>query len=211
MSGNAQSPAKENAASKDLVNKDGTVTKLVELATADVNSVEDLIGVFGDQGVVYSKGEEVTGDYRLVTGAEKQLFLEKVQGARVGVVKWNFINNPGQREFVAVHVIIDGFGKFILNDSSQGGFYGQLSKITTKRLESDVPWDRAHTGLIAEGGFKKNNEFYFRTACPTHKDGKGSNCDICARIGKAIPRSEVDDVPAAQKEKARPTWSLIFQ
>lgn len=214
-----QTEKTENGSQKDLVNKDGTVTKLVEMATAEVNSVEDLIQVFSEQGVEYSRGEEVTGDYRLISGAEKQLFLEKVQGQKVGIVKWQFINKPGQREFVALHCVIDGFGKFILNDSSQGGIYGDLSKITTTRLRQGMSFDRAHAGVIVDGGFKKNNEFYFRTMCSEHsiampggkyKHNEQDDCTMCSGIGRAIPRSEVEDVPSAEKEKARPTWSLNF-
>jgi len=210
----SQSAKSESSPTKDLVNKDNTVTKLVELATADVSSVDDLIGVFGNQGVEYSTGEEITNDYRLITGDEKQLFLQRVQGCRTGVVKWRFIVPPGGREFVAAHLIIDGHGKFILNDSSKGGFYGQLSEITSKRLDEKWPEDRAHAGVICDRGFKQNNEFYFRTRCSIsgHNDPKHpvNGCVVCDGIGHAIPKAEVDDVPAAQKEKARPTWKLDF-
>lgn len=206
-----QTPNADSEAKKDLVNKDGTVTKLVELATADVNSIEDLENLFQVQGVEYSRGQELTHDFRLITGEEKQLFLQRVQGEKVGVIKWNFITNPGQREFVAVHVIIEGHGKFIINDSSTGGIYGQLSSVSETRIKEGWAFDRAHAGLIAAGGFKQNKEFYFRTACPEHGTDKEKNCETCQRIGRAIPRSEVDDVPAAQKEKARPTWRLDFQ
>lgn len=208
----SQSTGKESSPTKDLVNKDGSVTKLVELATANVSSVDDLIDVFGNQGVTYSTGEEITNDYRLITGDEKQLFLQRVAGARVGCVKWRFIVPPGGREFVAVHTIIDGHGKFIVNDSSKGGIYGQLSEITSKRIEEGWPEDRAHTGVVCDRGFKQNNEFYFRTRCAVHTDPKKpvDDCVMCAGIGHAIPKAEVDDVPAAQKEKARPTWRLDF-
>jgi hypothetical protein len=209
-----QTPNADSEAKKDLVNKDGTVTKLVELATADINSIEDLQNLFQAQGVEYSKGEELTHDFRLITGDEKQLFLQRVQGEKVGVIKWNFITNAGQREFVAVHVLIEGHGKFIINDSSQGGFYGQLASITATRMQEGWAYDRAHAGLIAPGGFKQNKEFYYRTACPEHGSEKQNlvkDCEYCQRIGKAIARSEVDDVPSTQKEKARPTWRLDFQ
>lgn len=213
MSPAPQSEKSETSKTKDLVNKDNTVTKLVELATANVSTVDDLIGVFGNQGVEYSTGEEITNDYRLITGDEKQLFLQRVQGCRVGVVKWRFIVPPGGREFVALHVIIDGHGKFILNDSSKGGIYGQLSEITNKRLEELWAEDRALAGVICERGFKQNNEFYFRTHCSNsaHDPKKPvDGCDVCAGIGHAIPKAEVDDVPAREKEKARPTWKLDF-
>lgn len=182
--------------SKDLVNKDGQPTKLVEWATMEVDSVDQMIELFGEQGVSYSSGEEITGDYQLVTGDEKQLFLQRVQGARAFCVQWAFrtpTGKSGGREFVSVHVIIDGHGKFIVNDSAKGGFYGQLSDITSHRTANGKTEREATTGLLAGRGFKANKPFYFDT-----------------RTNKAIPRADLADVPEEFRELAKPTWRLEF-
>lgn len=183
---------------KDLVNKNGEVTKLVEWATADVNSVDDMIALFGESGVAYSTGEEITGDYQLITGDEKQLFLERVKGKRTFCVQWEFRTPPGQntREFVSVHVIIDGHGKFIVNDSAKGGFYGQLSQITSERISNGQGDREAKTGVLAARGFKANKPFFFDT-----------------RTNKAIPRSEMnntEEYPMEFRQEAKPTWRLEF-
>jgi hypothetical protein len=184
--------------SKDLKNKDGQPTKLVEWATMDANSVDEMIELFGTSGVSYSSGEEITGDYTLVTGDEKQLFLQRVQGRRVFCVQWEFRTPAGKatastREFVSVHVVIDGHGKFIVNDSAKGGFYGQLSEITSKRIETGKSDRESKTGLLAQRGFKPNKPFFF---------------DV--RTGKAIPRADMDTVPEEHREQAKPTWKLEF-
>lgn len=188
--------------SKDLVNKDGQPTKLVEWATMEVDSVDEMVKLFGKQGVSYSSGEELTGDYKLITGDEKQLFLQRVQGSNTFCVQWAFRTPSGKtggREFVSVHVIIDGHGKFIVNDSAKGGFYGQLSDITSHRLENGQTEREATTGLHAARGFKPNQPFYFRSGPPGHP-----------LLNKAIPRAELDEVPAEYKELAKPTWRLEF-
>lgn len=183
--------------SKDLTNKDGQPTKLVEWATADVNTVDEMISLFGESGVSYSSGEELTGDYKLITGDEKQMFLQRVQGRRVFCVQWEFRTPAGKtagtREFVSVHVVIDGHGKFIVNDSAKGGFYGQLSDLTSARLETGKTDREAKTGLLADRGFKPNKIFYFDT-----------------RTNKAIPRDELENVPEEFKQEAKPTWRLEF-
>lgn len=187
------STSTKTAKSKDLTNKDGQPTKLVEWATADVDSVDAMLDLFGQSGVSYSSGEEITGDYKLITGDEKQLFLKRVQGRRAFCVQWEMRVGNANREFVTVHVIIDGHGKFIVNDSAKGGFYGQLSDITSHRLESGKSDREAKTGLLAERGFNPNKPFYFDT-----------------RTNKAIPRDELDNVPDEYKELAKPTWRLEF-
>jgi len=201
--------------SKDLRNKDGDVTKLVEWATMDANSVDDMIALFGDQGVSYSSGEELTGDYQLITGDEKQLFLQRVQGKRTFCVQWEFRTpNTGanRREFVSVHVVIDGVGKFIVNDSSKGGFYGQLSDLTSKRLELKQTEREAKTGVLAERGFKPNKPFYFRSGPKkgdTLPDGSIAEEDH-PELNKAIARNDLDSVPVQFRQEAKPTWRLEF-
>lgn len=184
---------------KSLKNKDGQITKLVEYATMDVNTIDEMIEVFGNAGVSYSSGEELTGDYKLVTGDEKQKFLQMVQARRTFCVQWEFRTPTGGREFVSVHVIIDGMGKFIVNDSAKGGFYGQLSDVTSQRLETGKDERESKTGLLAARGFKPNKPFYFRTGPEGHEG-----------VNKAIPRNELNDVPEEYRELAKPTWRLEF-
>jgi len=179
---------------KDLANKDGSVTKMVELATQDVESVEELVALFDSSGVKYTSGEELTGDFKFITGDEKQLFLERVQGREVFCISWQFRTpENGTREYVSVHVFVDGHGKFIVNDSAQGGFYGQLSDITSQRLEQGWEDSRARAGLHAARGFKKNPPFFYDD-----------------RTKKAIPRDQLESIPAEHKHQAKPTWRLVF-
>lgn len=180
----------ESQAKKDLENKNGDVTKLIEWATEDTENVDDMIALFGSQGVSYSAGEEITHDYKVVTSDEKQLWLNKVAGHRTFVVKWEFYEGSNG-EFAAIHVLVDGFGKFIFNDGAKSGVYGQLSEITTTRIAQKIDESHAKAGLLAERGFKKNKPFEFDT-----------------RTGKAIKKNE--DVPAEFRKPAHPTWKLDF-
>jgi hypothetical protein len=177
---------------KDLVNKDGTITALTEWATADVQNVDDLIALFGEQGVTYSTGEELTGDYKVITGDEKQAFCKRIIGKRLAVVKWAF--RDGQQhntEFVTMHLIIDGVGKIIVNDGAKSGMYGQLSRITTERLGQGWASDRAHAGLLVDRGIKQNKTFQYDT-----------------RTGKAIKKGE--DVPDEFQGTSHPSYSFEF-
>lgn len=183
---------------KDLVNRDGSFTKLTEFATKEVDSVEAAIELFGEQGVAYSSGEEVTGDYQLVNKDEKQAFLTRVAGKRVFIVRWEF-HDGDKGEFATLYCIIDGSGKFIVNDGAKGGIYGQLSKITSTRLESGVKGGNEMAGCLVNRGFRRNNDFYYRTGPEGHKD-----------INKAIPRAQLNDVPNEHKKMAAPTWRLEF-
>lgn len=209
-SGNSPSPK-----TKDLKNKDGEPTKLVEWATMEADSVDDMIALFGKSGVAYSTGQEITGDYTLVTGDEKQLFLKRVQGKRAFCVQWEFRTpqtGNNRREFVSVHVIIDGAGKFIVNDSSKGGFYGQLSDLTSKRIENGQSERESKTGVLASRGFVPNKDFYFR--CGPKKGDELPDGTVATEdhplLNKAISRNEVDSVPSQFRELAKPTWKLEF-
>jgi hypothetical protein len=196
---------------KSLRNKDNSITELVEWATAGAESIEDMIEIFGKEGVAYSTGEEITHDYRLITGDEKQAFLIRVAGQRVFIVKWKFITPPSQREFVALHFIINGAGKFILNDSSKSGIYDDLTRVTENRIRNGKSPSEACTGLDVPRGFKRNKDFYYRTACEDHgTTGNKETCEVCARVGKSIPATELENVGAAFKDLARPTWKLEF-
>ena len=176
---------------KDLVNKDGSITALTEWATADIDNVDALIALFGEQGVEYSTGEEVTGDYQVVTGDEKQAFCKRIIGKRLAVVKWVFREGQGDSEYVTMHLIVDGAGKFIMNDGSKGGMCGQLSHITSVRLNNEWPEDRAHAGLIVERGIKQNKQFEYNI-----------------ETKKAIKRDE--DVPANLRALSHPTFSFVL-
>lgn len=208
----ANSPSSKE---KSLVNKDGQPTKLVEWATANVDSIDDMIALFGKEGVTYTSGEEITGDYQLITGDEKQLFLKRVQGKRTFCVQWEFRTpsaGNNHREFVSVHVIIDGAGKFIVNDSSKGGFYGQLSDLTSKRIDNGQTERESKTGVLAQRGFQPNKVFFFR--CGPKKgdilpDGTTATEDH-PLLNKAIPRNDLDSVPSQFREEAKPTWRLEF-
>jgi hypothetical protein len=182
-------------AGKDLVNQDGSVTKLIEWATQENMSPEEIMDMFLESGVPVTHGEELTGDYNVVRGDEKAEWCAKHEGTRLFCVVWNFYGDEG-KEFVSVHIVSPA-GKFILNDSAKGGIYGQLRKITDIREEKD---ERAATkrtstaGLMVAGGLRRNKPFFFNTD-----------------TGKAIPRIELDDVelhPMAKREQSRPTWSF---
>jgi hypothetical protein len=153
----------ETSHSKDIVNKNGEITKLTEWATAEANSIEDLERIFGEAGVSYSAGEEVTGDYQVISGDEKPLWAERVIGKRLFAVRWEF--HPGDfgpdSEFVTIYLLVEGAGKFIVNDGSKSGMYAQLRKITDTRIDNGQPEDRAHAGLKVERGLKKSKPFFF--------------------------------------------------
>lgn len=186
----AQSNTKEK---KDLVNvSDGKVTKLTEWATKDVNSVDEMIALFGENGVEYSRGEELTDDFRVVTGDEKPLFMKKILGCRLFCVRWEFYNGDNG-EFVAVHALIEGHGKFIFNDGAKSGVYGQLSNITSKRLANNQPFDRAHSGLEVPRGIIQNKPFFYDD-----------------RTGKAIKKADLDNIPEEHKKPAKPTYRFQF-
>lgn len=174
---------------KELVNKNGEITKLTEWATVDANSIEDLIELFGEAGVSYSTGEEVTGDYRVIPGDAKQLWAKAFTGKRTFVVRWQFHTPDNGNEFVTMHLFIDGAGKFIVNDGAKSGMYGQLSRITSERVRQGQPEDRAHAGLLAERGIIQNKPFQFDK-----------------RTGKAIRKG--DDVPAEFRGDSHPTWKF---
>jgi hypothetical protein len=180
-----------NRETKALVNKDGDVTKLTEWATEEVNSIEDMKRLFDQQGVSYSSGEEVTGDYKLIRFDEKQRFLERISAAPVFIVRWEFRKPNGGTEFVSVWIMVEGFGKFIVNDSSKGGFYGQLGDITSFRLENGWPSGKAHAGVDVPRGFKRNNPFYYDS-----------------RTNKSISKGDLESVPEEFKRLATPTWRL---
>lgn len=185
MSGNSQ---KE----KDLVNKDNSVTALIEWATDSVDSIEELEQLFNSQGVSFTSGEELTGEYKLVTGDEKQLFMKRIQGRKTFVVRWNFNERDG-KEFVSAYIFVDGHGKFIVNDGAKSGLYGQLSGTYSKRIAEGWEETRARAGLKSDRGFTPNADFYYDT-----------------RTNKSIKKADLDDVPAEFKRKAHPTWKLQF-
>ena len=177
---------------KDLENKNGDVTKLIEWATEDVNTIEEMERLFESSGVAYTSGEELTGDYKVVTGDEKQMFLKRIQGRKVFVVRWQF-NTRDNKEFVSAYILVDGHGKFIINDGAKGGLYGQLSEVYSRRLSSGVDESHACAGLKSDRGFSPNQPFYYDT-----------------RTNKAIKKQDLEDVPDEYKRLSHPTWKLVF-
>lgn len=186
MAGNSTTPK------KDLVNKDGGITKLTEWATEDVHSVDDMVRLFGDQGVEITTGTELTGDFTVVGADEKQAFMTRVAGSKLMAIRWDFYEGQSG-EFVAVHVIIDGYGKFIFNDGAKGGVYGQLSKLTSVRTDQGMSDDRARSGLLVARGLKMNKPFKYDS-----------------RTGTAIKRTEIDEVPKEFQRDSHPTWSFAL-
>lgn len=188
MSSETQTP-------KDLVNKDGDVTKLIEWATEDVDSIEGMKELFGSAGVSYSSGEELTGAYKLVTGDEKQLFLTRIAGTPAFIVRFKF-NTRDDKEFVTAYILVEGHGKFIVNDGAKSGIYGQLSEIYSRRVAGGWEESRACTGVDVPRGFVKNADYYYNTD-----------------TNKAIKKAEMDDFEKHPKNKRRlghPTWKMQF-
>lgn len=186
---------------KELVNKDGSVTKLVEWATENAGTVEEMLDLFLESDVKVSHGEELTGDYQVVHSEEKQKFLQRIAGQRLMVITWDFYNGENG-EFVAFHGIVDSVGKFILNDGSQGGMYGQLRKTTDKR-ERDDPESAinrsSRAGLMVARGVRLKPDFYYYMN-PNDKTDE--------RNGMAIPKAQLNDVPEEYKRKASPVWQF---
>lgn len=186
----------EPGSGKDLLNKDGSVTKLIEWATAELATPEQILDKFLEEGIAVSHGEEITGDYAVVHSEEKVQWCSAHVGQRLMVVTWNFYDGMGDSEFAAMH-IVSRAGKFILNDGAKGGMYGQLRQITDKRelTDPDALSKRTSTaGLMVAGGLRANKRFWFSKT-----------------EGKAIPRIELNDTvtwPMEDREESRPTWSF---
>lgn len=188
---------------KDLVNRDGKVTELIEWTTQNINSPEEALDYFEQSGVKVTRGEELTGGYTVVRGEEKAEFCAKHENTRLMVVQWHFYENSrvdtetGDRgEFVAMHLITPA-GKFILNDSAKGGMYGQLRDLTDKReqIDPDSAVNRSSTaGLFVAGGLRRNKPFFYDT-----------------RTGRSIPKLELNDTvahPMEYRDESKPTWSF---
>lgn len=175
---------------KGLENKDGTITKLTELATIGAESVDDMIARFGEQGVSYSTGEESNGGYRFIGADEKIAFLRRVVGKRAFVVRWEY-RPSGTGEYVSLYIIIDGAGKFIFNDSSKTGIYGQLNDISSTRQANGQDESHSTSGVLVERGIKENKPYQYDT-----------------RTNKAIKKD--DDVPKEFRADAKPTFRFEF-
>lgn len=203
----AENSADFGTVGKDLANKDGKVTELIEWATQSAGSPEEILDMFAEAGIPMSHGEELTGDYKLVSPQEKPEWCSKHEGTRLACVQWHFYeSNTG--EFAAVHIVSPA-GKFILNDSARGGMYGQLRKITDQRELADPASAVMRTstaGLMVAGGLKRNKPFYYDTRDKSSKPGE-------EHFGRAIPRLELEDVekyPMNKRELSKPTWSFDF-
>lgn len=176
----------------NLRNKDGSVTKLVEEATADISSPEEMAAFFRAQGVPVSTGEEITGDYLVIRGEDaKAVWCAKHVGEHLFVVMWKFADGAGNREFVIMHIIAPD-GKFIVMDGGTIGMYGQLRQLSDvrERQNAHSMSDRtAFAGLDVPNGLMVNKPYQYDT-----------------RTGKAIPRGV--DVPAEFRADAKQTWSF---
>lgn len=176
----------------NLRNKDGAVTKLVEEATANISSPEEMAAFFRSEGVPVSTGEEITGDYLVIRGEEaKAAWCNKHIGEHLFIVMWKFADGAGNREFAVMHVIAPD-GKFIVMDGSSVGMYAQLRQLSDvrERQNAHSMSDRtAFAGLDVPQGLMGNKPYQYDT-----------------RTGKAIPRGV--DVPAEFRADAKPTWSF---
>lgn len=196
----------EAVSGKDLLNKDGSVTRLIEWATQSVATPEEIMDMFLQEGAAFSHGEELTGDYVVIHADKKEEWCAKHVGTHLFCVTWNFYDGVGDREFAAVH-IISAFGKFIVNDGSQGGMYGQLRRTTDVREERDPESAVLRTstaGLDAPRGLRANKKFMFDTRPKSTNEGE-------EHFGRAIPKRELDDTvkwPMAFREESRQTWSF---
>lgn len=194
--GNSATTAPSGKTGKDLVNKDGSVTELIEWATQSDLNPEQLLDKFMQAGVPVSSGEELTGDYIVVHSEEKPKWCNAHIGQRLFVVQWHFYGGVGDAKFSASH-IVSAAGKFIVNDGSKGGMYGQLRRITDVREERDehsVLTRTSTAGLMVPGGLRANKRFWYSTVTK-----------------KAIPKAELDNVekwPMAEREESRQTWSF---
>jgi hypothetical protein len=190
---------------KDLLNKDGTVTQLIEWATQSAASPEEIMDMFLEEGINVSHGQEITGDYVVVHGEEKPAWCTKHEGVRLFVVVWHFYESA-TGEFEASHIISPA-GKFIVNDSSKGGMYGQLKKITDFRESQDPEAAAKRTstaGLMVAGGLRRNKQFYYDTRPRSEKPGE-------EHFGRAISNVGLEDAekyPMKFRELAKPTWSF---
>jgi hypothetical protein len=179
----------EKSNTKDIANKDGEITQLIEWATDGANSVEDLRNMFNAQGVSYSSGEEVTGDFRVITGDEKQLFLNKIAGNGLFVISWFFHVAENGTEFATIRMMVDGHGKFLINDGAKSGMYQQLRTVTERRRE--LKQTPTNGGIDVPGGVIKNRPF-----------------KIDKRTGKSIARMSLSTVPPEFQEEAHPSWKF---
>lgn len=182
---------------KELLNKDGKVTKLIEWATENASSPEEMLDLFMAEGLDVSHGEEITGDYTVIHSEEKQRWCDAHVGQRIFAVQWNFWDGQGdQGEFVSIHIVTPA-GKFIVNDSAKGGMYGQLRQITDRReaANPEAASKRTSTaGLMIAGGLRRNKTFFYS-----------------ATTKKAIPKAELGDFkkwPEDDRNQSKPTWAF---
>jgi hypothetical protein len=209
----AETSSVSGMAAKDLVNKDGKVTELIEWATQNITSPEEMLDYFAEHSID-THSQVTSGDYVLVHTEEKPEWCAKHEKSRLMVVQWHFYQNRDPRmddagnvltddngapvfgEFAAMH-IISGAGKFIINDSAQIGMYGQLRKETDFREEKDPESAVMRTstaGLYVPGGLRKNKPSFYDT-----------------RTKKTIKRADLDDTvayPLAFRKQGNDTWKF---
>jgi hypothetical protein len=187
---------------KDLVNKDESVTELIEWATESALNPEQMLDMFIEQGVGVSHGEELTGDYQVIHGDEKVAFLRRVLGERLFVVQWHFYDGD-TGEFVAIHVVLDS-GKYILNDSAKSGIYGQLRSITDRRENADPKAAAKRTstaGLMVARGIREKKPFYYYFNPDDRND---------QRNNKAISKADLEGTPDKYRKLSNPVFQFDF-
>jgi hypothetical protein len=188
---------------KSLVNKDGSITKEIAWAMQNVASPEEALDLLLQAGLtVLTISEELSGDFKLVHKEEKAEWCAKHIGTPFMFITWNFYPNQSvdengvRGEFVACHVI-SRFGKYIINDGTIGGIYGQLRKVTDGREEADPESAVKRTstaGLMAPRGLRENKPFAYDT-----------------REKRAIPRAELNDTvrwPMEYRAMSSPSWKI---
>jgi len=201
-----ENPESSLRSAKDLVNKDGEITQLIELATERAGTPEEIMDMFLASDIHFSHGEELTGDYVLVTKETKADWCAKHEGQHLFVVQWHFYKNQNpsdsddpesaaEGEFVAMH-IVSTLGKFIVNDSAKGGMYGQLRKITNSRSvsEDENVKRSAFAGVDYIRGVRKNRPFWYDT-----------------RTKRAINKDDLDNTvkhPMNYRKQSTQTWSF---
>lgn len=155
--------------------------------------------MFLQEEIPVSHGEEIHGDYVVVTKDRKAAWCTEHIGKTLFCVTWNFYEGQGDAEgseFAAIHIIAHD-GKFIVNDGAKGGMYGDLKKVTEGREQADPETAVTRTstaGFMAANGLKANKKFWYNT------DTK-----------RAIPKAEMNDTnkhPMNKRKESTQTWSF---
>jgi hypothetical protein len=180
---------------KPLRNKDGSVTALIEWATLSAATPEEILDQFLAAEIPVSTGGELTGEYALVRGEDKAAWCTAHEGQQLFVVTWRFNSANAERdwEMATMHIVARD-GKFLVNDSSKGGMYGQLQTITNVREQNDPEAKSKRTstaGLMVVNGLRRNPRFYYDE-----------------QTRKAVKADDLKKVPEGFLKESKPTWSF---